>query len=288
MILLIAVALLVLGSCSTATSQTVDKPIGEQGKRSRSDEQTQPASPLPPITILHPEKSPAELEQERQQRALDRAIQKEISNTTRGLFWLAIVTAIVSALALTISTKAANAAKDAAEAATRQANHAEDSVRQAKAALDATITASHVEQRAWVGVIKVTAETKLDIPVLFKVHISNSGRTPATQLRIKCWCRVISAEKPFEPIYVPPEGHTGGIESSGVLFPNGTGQGFVRTAQPFSDELHQAIARKEVMAYVWTRITYRDVFNEPHRTDYCAFWDGAQGFSATAEYNEAD
>jgi len=217
--------------------------VGAKQEEVRSDANTerqnvQPLQPTPlSVTVTQP-KSADELAYDRQQREQDRAIQQEIANTTRGLFWLAIVQSVLGGLGLLITMRAANAAKDSADVAKKTL---------------------WLTQRAEIaiatpGIINLAGDKAIGV----KYEILNAGNSRADVTQTVARIRVAET-LPDTPEY--KRGHvTGGHHIA-------AGKGVVRTVfmtQSVDDPERDAIAAGRKFVYVWGRVDYADVFEHMH------------------------
>ena len=164
------------------------------------------------------------------------------------------------------------ATEEAARAAVKSANTSEESVRQSKSSLDATVRAFESEQRAWIAVKAVNIEPpnygksmKVDIVML------NCGKTPALNVRYpgimihRRGAPVSDVEtiKSEYPIFDDPN-----HPKTGVLFPN------IEFFIPIKDEpmvtpdFIAALRRDDLQIYLIGVITYDDVFGREHQTRF--------------------
>lgn len=154
--------------------------------------------------------------------------------------------------------------------ATNSQNAVEASNRQGKATLDATIAASRVDERAWVGVgvIRVVQLEK-DKSLKVDVELRNTGKTPALNVQMGAAWRVDTIRtgpiadwfnyvlEPAEA--VPPQGdHTMHLEiPSNVITP-----------------LWDEISYRTQYVYIVGSVKYTTISNQAGETNYCMFLDG--------------
>lgn len=170
-----ATTLLVLALAATAAVAQSQKPpeppttpneiAKKEGAGAGPAGKEQPSQPPTPVTVtvVQGPPTPDELRHDSDEREKDRAIQKEISNTTRGLLWLGIAQGVIGVGGLLITLRAANAAKQSADVAT---------------------AALHMSERAYVGCTRWTIEglERNDTLPIVRYRLINNGRTPATLL----------------------------------------------------------------------------------------------------------
>jgi len=161
----------------------------------------------------------------------------------------------------------------------------EASAAQNKAGLDSTIERARMEQRAWVGVIEMrrSSEPKLGERLLFNARLSNSGRTPATEVLIH---KDLSFEYPIasniDPHHAVPERSRFAI-SPGATFI--TQSGTIPLIQPMLD----ALIKKRPL-YLYGTIHYRDVFYRQWSTTFCSIYvfqqQGDPGLEFCPSFND--
>jgi hypothetical protein len=149
----------------------------------------------------------------------------------------------------------------------------EASNRQSAAALKASIDASKLDQRAWVGmaplqlVDSVLNEKQLD----FTFAYTNTGKSPAIDV-IPCSKAAIiptqswreAYDRAFKPL--PIDDCISPVGPS-PLMPSGIG--VIRLTVPNTPGDSVLIAKKQALVYVYGSIKYNDVFGKPHEITFC-------------------
>ncbi|MGA2428584.1 MAG: hypothetical protein ABSH13_08780 [Candidatus Acidiferrum sp.] len=122
-----------------------------------------------------------------------------------------------------------------------------------------------IDQRAWVGVMTADPpdlRPKSDFSV--RVHVINSGHTPALNFSSEIVLHSLRKEETFEPVY------GAGIEnpSRGVIQPNEII--FLQSIQtPLTQLQIDWIKNGNFILYVYGRMSYDDIFNVTHHTTFC-------------------
>jgi len=155
--------------------------------------------------------------------------------------------------------------------------------KQSRVALDATIAASRLDQRAWVGFLDATpGEFSETAGVPINVTFVNSGRTPARNVQFSSGYIVsdiaISEPSPqsinllvFRPTQsIPPQGKYS--DWLGLMIPAGS-TSLPTQLKGFRDVLarFQFIKAKTHVLYYYGILKYDDVFRNHRTTEYCIF-----------------
>jgi hypothetical protein len=179
----------------------------------------------------------------------------------------------------------------------RIADSVENSLKQSKTALDATIKASELDQRAWVGVLKITPATfrdkldnliylKKDSQPTFKVIITNSGKSPATKVKNYMRFKTFPAKVKFS---FSPIGSDVAEQSISVIQPQGTLHMPVQSSDIIITCTIDTIESGKCIPYLFGIITYEDIFKNPHKTIFCLYLaPSLDQFIACDKYNTAD
>ena len=156
---------------------------------------------------------------------------------------------------------------------------AAETARSAKAGEASASTASqalHVSERAYVHVdAGVTSIPKVGEKLGLKAYFENSGRTPAldvvTRVRSGLDPASDTAEHARSIAFGPsvPIPYT----SKGTIPAGGKVQTSWQSAAPLSQAEMDGLTTHQMMFYVFADATYKDEFNRPHRTHFCAFLD---------------
>jgi hypothetical protein len=187
---------------------------------------------------------------------------------------------------------AANRLAQAADAANIQSLRAmEQGLAQGRAALDAQIESSRLDQRAWVGIKSVVSEPlQAGKPLQIGVEITNVGRTPAFELRPVVSWRV--GDRIDINTYAVSKERMNLIKAAGeppvVLFP---GQVFSAAIVPGTpnDEFIKQVESGTRMIYVFGELKYVDGSHRPHITKFCFYYVASSGrFNLCDRYNYAN
>jgi hypothetical protein len=170
----------------------------------------------------------------------------------------------------------------------RLATAMENSVAQAKTGLDASIEASRIDQRAWVG---PTGEVILDIkpwkqPQITTV-VSNTGKTPALHVRALIVGKIglKGTAMMFDYAKLP----SGQNRSDTTLQPGTHITLYPENTPVFSPTQIETIKRGDIVVYVHGKITYQDVFGKEHHTTFCSIVDrNLTDAEDCPQYNHAD
>lgn len=182
-----------------------------------------------------------------------------------------------------------------AEAAKAQAAQAEVSNVQSKAALDASVEASRLDQRAWVTVQGIVLQKPLQEMMAIgstpavTVLVENSGRTPATDVAVagSVIVRQVLSMKDLATTV------TGEKISNAIIGPRTPpGAILLNSDQPVTTQRQiDAINNGITRLYAIGTIFYRDVFHRPHKTEFCfsaGIRDSGLGMAACKEHNSIE
>jgi len=149
----------------------------------------------------------------------------------------------------------------------------EISVFQSKAALDQSIEASRIDQRAWLGVKHMKMITlEMEKPVTVEAVVVNTGKTFALDSRFLVTVAV-HAGPPLDVdrAAASPERLAKQFpERPYVVFP-----GVEVTARATRSVTGETIARIKdgmVTVYFFGELSYTDIFQRPHRTEFCGIY----------------
>jgi hypothetical protein len=131
---------------------------------------------------------------------------------------------------------------------------------------------THLEQRAWVACKggkcrhPISTEGQVNIDLTY----SNSGKTPANKVNITC--NFIIGQKDFDIESLANNEKTTystEVETERSIAPNTTREApWDISTQVLTDEVVSKIKSGDLVAYVFGKITYDDVFGERHTTIY--------------------
>ncbi|MEO5924185.1 MAG: hypothetical protein ABIR70_10190 [Bryobacteraceae bacterium] len=182
----------------------------------------------------------------------------------------------------------ADAAKDQADAATesnkinRISN--ESIVASAKKALDVSVEAAHLDQRAWLSVKETNIDgigpnrPSTEVEMVFV----NTGKTPAFDIHVVT--QVEWVQVPQRPILKFSEGDATDVST---LFPDGISGSSVIVK--LTEEERARIRSGKTRLYVAATIWYSDIFAKRHITEFCTFYDiEPEGLAACPFHNSAE
>lgn len=172
-----------------------------------------------------------------------------------------------------------------------------ETLKQSKAALDATIDNFRLEQRAWVGPTQafpaeyLNGNKKVYVEegqqIKGGVFITNSGRTPARNLNTLISLISLKADAKLDPKYMVDATTQ---PSNTVMQP---GMTFSLRPLPIKGIVSKAdiddLASGRYIIYMFGLITYEDIFGHPHSTKFCMYvTPDFTTFRGCSAYNEAD
>jgi hypothetical protein len=178
------------------------------------------------------------------------------------------------------SGDAANAASDQADAAQQFSDTAEDinsrmsdavdqlsaAADNAKASIRATQEAMRLDQRAWIVWAGTEGIPELDKPWTIRTHFTNSGRTPAKNVKVNCALRTAKADSAldFRVVQTDP--------TPTIIAPNDATTHCVLnplTVEKVTQEALNVFSRKEIIIFIYGFVTYDDIFRKPHWVIFC-------------------
>jgi hypothetical protein len=157
----------------------------------------------------------------------------------------------------------------ATKSATEAADAAKDAVAQTKESM-------RLDQRAWVTVriAKVIKPPAMDEIPAVTLHIVNSGKTPALKHRAAAAIYINDTTDLTSQTKTPM-----GKDSNAVVGPNGEVDVPFDMRRPIVDEIViQQMKEERSYLYIAGVIFYEDVFERPHRTNFCFRINGAKLF----------
>ena len=246
MIALVACARVVIVS----TAQSRQSPHQSNAQKTQSAAANQPqAQPPITVTVTTPQKSTAEQEAERQDRAQEIAIQGRIGQFTLGLVIVGVLQAIAIAIGLGYTARAANAAKKSAKVA-------EDALTK----LQRPFVCLNTYRWVW------HPDTGRPGKFWYSIEpiLENTGSVPTKDMMVVVQYELRDTLLPggFDfPFTVKP--------GEALINPHGS---VAVSGSKLLDEALAAVQRGEKYFYVWGRAEYRDFFDGTplHVTRFCA------------------
>lgn len=160
-----------------------------------------------------------------------------------------------------------------AEAAIAQVKELKESVRTTREANSTTRQASMLDQRAWVGIKHFRMKTfEVNKPVEVEIILTNSGKTFARKVVLvahKAIGRrdvVVSFDEMDKVLATKPE-------KPNVLFPNLEVGITTHTSFDLNETQHTEIRNRTHIFYIFGHISYVDVFDRGHVTEFCGMYD---------------
>lgn len=151
------------------------------------------------------------------------------------------------------------------------------------------ITGANLDQRAWLGPIKMTLEEmSAPNPIVATVSINNSGKTPALATVLKIVLHPSDVPLNISDYAKHPveQSETGPVPIS--VFPGVTIESGAATGSTDALGVENIRLGKKLL-YLFGEITYRDVFKETHHTRFCAKYEALKkAFSGCGSYDFAD
>ncbi len=158
---------------------------------------------------------------------------------------------------------------------------AAETARSAKAGEASASTASkalHMSERAYVHVDAVVTSTpKAGEKLGFLAYFANSGKTPALDVVIGVRSALDPASDAAEHAHSVAFGPSFPIPytSKGIIPAGDKVQTSWQSVAPLSQAEMDGLTTHQMMFYVFADVTYKDEFNRPHQTHFCAFLDPA-------------
>jgi hypothetical protein len=179
--------------------------------------------------------------------------------------------------------QSADASAKTAAAATQAAKTAVDS-------LNANIDASHLDQRAWVGIKDIfLGVLEAGKPLAISMTIVNSGKTVARDATCRGFQLIAKPEGDFasakrdanlDALVQPPRR---------AIFPSDVNTVPFGTLPPLPADVVNGIKSGIFIVYIGGDISYKDVFGVSHTTQfYTRYNPGVNGWVAEMEHNDAD
>ncbi|MGC2463868.1 MAG: hypothetical protein WA517_01660 [Candidatus Acidiferrum sp.] len=162
------------------------------------------------------------------------------------------------------------------DAARKSEAQAERSAKAGEASASTASQALHISERAYVHVdAGVTSTPKVGERLGFQANFTNAGRTPAldvvTRVRSGLDPASDTAEHARSVAFGPsvPIAYT----SKGIISAGGKAQTTWQSEAPLSQAELDGLTTHQTRLYVFADVTYKDEFNRPHQTNFCAFLD---------------
>jgi len=164
---------------------------------------------------------------------------------------------------------------------------------QVERSISATIAASQLDQRAWVGVKHIAMDSfEVGKPLVARVAIANSGKTFAKRMDNRAY--LVISKKMFrsgeelrkhaeETAKIPTEG------SVVVLAPGAEMSIELRLDEKLVQERFDSISKGERTIHVIGELQYEDIFEKKHVTRFRAFYVPARKvFQSAKDYDDAN
>jgi hypothetical protein len=168
------------------------------------------------------------------------------------------------------------------DAATKAAKAAEDGIRKAEAN-------SHLDQRAWVGLMSVVGTPQIGAKSEITVNLKNVGKTPASKVSLRVI--VAQAQNWMIPDFATEVAANPDM-TKGTLAPGAECYATVYTQLTADEDGMTQIESGRHVVYVFGKTTYLDIFGCEHWTTFALTLDGDRAthwsYRAYASYNETD
>ena len=177
-----------------------------------------------------------------------------------------IIGIVVGVGVLIVYSKQLNQMKTSTKAAQDSALAASNAVAQAQTAMNASIAASRLDHRAWIAIKEITFRNHRQAGQIpgAEIVIVNTGRTPALDVSVIKSVRIDTSlpegGMPHAVLTHPSVGVLGpGIEFVGTSF----------LTRPRTELEVTTLQQGVTHLYAYGVITYKDIFDTPHFTEYC-------------------
>lgn len=128
----------------------------------------------------------------------------------------------------------------------------------------------HMDQRPWVGLSRATLHPLDAAGGGITIQISNTGKSPALNVRIQHVIRVVEYDEEPDRTVVD----TAPVQAAGMLMPGSefNANGWLRTSPAMVEAIRSGKARPVSVLLV----TYDDIYQQSHSTQQCFFWRAGQ------------
>lgn len=193
---------------------------------------------------------------------------------------IAIWALIASVIGLAVNACIAYLAVSQAKAARASAEAASDSVKVAQQSLDQAKGALETGNRAWVHVGKIIAHDSSaeeasrnrEISIARDVILRNFGQTPASSLTVACRMQVCDDFPTDAELKLTPANASISVVSPGDEF------WVVPTpAMRFKFDEWTTLMQGKGRFLLYGEAHYQDIFGNPHRSTWLYFWDNTAG-----------
>jgi hypothetical protein len=216
------------------------------------------------------------------------AFERATLRWTRAMFIVTTATALFIAFQWLEMRDAGKQTDRIIVADERLATAMENSVLQAKNSLQATIDQAQRDQRAWVGPNgNTSSQFRPNEEAKFVVVVTNTGKSPALHTYAEYTGKSILKGSPMDftyPSVVDIAIHSSTVLQPGMLL-------YLNSAK--NPTLNQTqinmLQSGEMIAYIFGKIRYEDIFGKTHHTKFCMVVDrDLKTFKTCSTYNEAD
>jgi hypothetical protein len=162
------------------------------------------------------------------------------------------------------------------DAARKSEAQAERSAKAGEASASTASQALHVSERAYVHVgAGLTSPPKAGEKLGFQAYFENSGRTPALDAVTRVRSGIALPSETADHAHSRAFGQSVPIPytSKGSIPAGGNVQTSWQSAAPLSQAELDGLITHQMTFYVFADVTYKDEFNRPHQTNFCAFLD---------------
>jgi hypothetical protein len=170
------------------------------------------------------------------------------------------------------------------DAATKSARAAQDGVALTRKSVEDAARSFQVGERAWLTVKEISIEVNVGGESRITARFTNTGKTPALHVRVVT--RVQWGPSATEK----PDFHYSETDAEGESIVSPTGETAIEETKwaPSPADVENLKSGKMAL-FVFGSVYYKDIFNRPHRTDYCGKFspEGKAAFKRCLEHNGA-
>lgn len=180
-----------------------------------------------------------------------------------------------------IKLAARNMAAQEKEIANSTRKSLAESAAQNQKVVAAELGNSRLDQRAWVVLKGVAGKPTLNKPLTLRVYFTNTGRTPARDVRVSCAVSAGTGEMP-PTLEGRPYGNPNFLAPNALIFSS------LRDSAKVSQSALDALSKGAVTLFVYGSALYDDVFGRTHWLTFCEFltpdassWDPCKRYNDT-------
>jgi hypothetical protein len=156
--------------------------------------------------------------------------------------------------------------------------------------MDGQLRQMQVASRAWVGLANATSTPIVaGKKIGFDLRFTNTGETPANKVVISCAIYIGKEGCDIESLAATDVELMSSLPMQRAIAPNAIVSMRDFTPQGISESAGVEINAGRMIAYIFGRASYDDIFGEKHTTEYCFTIDPSTGrLEAYRQYNRMD